>query len=469
MLDKFIYGKVNRISPEAPVPVLAIEKEKTMLGGAGNVLANLCSLDASATIVAITGADDEASKISTIIKNMGASTDGLVSRKERKTTLKYRYLAGPNHIMRADVDDLSPISEETEKQIIETASRHIKESHVLVISDYGKGALTEKVINTLIYVASENGLTIIVDPKGKDYTRYKGAHIITPNLKELAETTGMKIDTNEEVILAAQKLIRETSIPAILVTRSQDGMTLVQKEKEPVHIKTKAREIYDVSGAGDTVVATIAASIAAEKDILESAQIANIAAGIVVGKTGTSAINKTELDEALSSGTIRNYQRPGLCKTEEAVEIINSWKKEGLEVGFTNGCFDIIHSGHVSYLEEAARRCDKLVVAINTDASIRRLKGETRPVNDETSRATVLAGLASIDMVVFFGGGKDEKDMPIKIIETLKPDIHFKGGDYTVDQLPEAKTILSYGGKVEIMPLEEGKSTTAIINRAYGK
>ncbi len=466
MLDTFIYGEVERISPESPVPVLLVRKQNVMLGGAGNVLANLRGLGAAASLATVTGTDSTAAQVKNLTEALHVDTRGIIGDGTRPTTVKTRYLAGHQQLLRTDEESSKPVDREIEDRLIEAASGLMEQAKVVILSDYGKGLLTARTIREIIEEALLRDLMVLVDPKGRDYRKYQGASLVTPNRKELAEATGMPVSTDDEIVAAARFLIREAGIRAVLATRSQEGMSLIEDGAEPLHIATEAREVFDVSGAGDTVVATMAAALAAGAGLHEAAVLANKAAGIVVGKVGTAPVSASELAGLLETGeTGRAGGDSRICGWKQARETVERWQAKGLKVGFTNGCFDIMHAGHVIYLEEARRRCDRLILGLNSDASVKRLKGSSRPVNDELARATVVSALEAVDLVVLFGDEETEKDMPVRLLETLRPDIHFKGGDYRIEQLPEAATVMSYGGKVEIMPLLEGKSTTLIIEK----
>ena len=465
MLDRFIYGEVDRISPESPVPILSIKREDAMPGGAGNVLANLHGLGVSTYIVAITGADAAAEKLRTMITQMGTDVAGLVVSPERPTIVKTRYLAAHQQLLRTDEEKTGNISAALEDEILERAISFLPRVKAVILSDYGKGALTEKTIAGIIRAAHKAGVKVLVDPKKPDYKIYKGADIITPNRKELSEATGgMATKSDDEVTAAAQALAEHAGIDAVVATRSQDGMTIIRREGRrfapALHLRTKAREVFDVSGAGDTVIATVAAAVAAGVSLTDAAALANVAAGLVVAKVGTAPIRRNELQAALEEqqegGSIRS--------TEAALEMVQRWRARGLKIGFTNGCFDILHAGHVQYMAAARGRCDKLIVALNADESVRRLKGADRPVNDENSRAAVLAALAAVDLVVLFGSDIADDDKPLRLIERLKPDVYFKGGDYRAERLPETPLVNSYGGTVEIMPFHDGHSTSSIIH-----
>ncbi len=480
MLDKFIYGGVERISPESPVPVLSVAREDTMLGGAGNALANLAGLGAKGAILSLIGNDKEGAEVKSHAKDLGFDITGLITDASRPTIVKTRFLAGHQQLLRADFETKSTLSDEMAASLIKQAEALMENIGAVILSDYGKGVLRDDVIAKIIELARAKGLPVIVDPKGNDFSIYKGASAITPNRKELSEATNNHTtDTDEEVIEAAASIIEDCGIDAVVATRSQDGMSIIQKTTEPVHLRSADIEVFDVSGAGDTVIATIAATLAAGGDLVEAAQLANLAGSIVVTKVGTAPIRIAELEEILASNSVDHLlsNRSGqpnidrtrtapICAWDEAAEQIRRWKARGLKVGFTNGCFDILHAGHVMYLNETKDRCDRLVIGLNCDASISILKGPDRPVHDELSRAAVLGGLGSIDMVVMFGAKKDGEDnTACALIEALQPDIYFKGGDYTIDQIPETPSVQSYGGEVCVMSELKGHSTTNSIKK----
>jgi D-beta-D-heptose 7-phosphate kinase/D-beta-D-heptose 1-phosphate adenosyltransferase len=479
MLDRFIYGEVSRISPEAPIPVLKIQDEALMPGGAGNVLANLHGLEVEAVMVAVIGTDRAGEDIRALMQAKGLATDGLVEAAGRPTTVKTRFIASRQQLLRADAEDTDAIDAATASRLIEQATAAIKGAGALILSDYGKGALPPPVIAELIRLARAEGIPVLVDPKGRDYSIYRGASIVTPNRAELALATGgSPTSSDADIVAAASRLIETSGIGAIVATRSQDGMSIVDGNHQPVHLRTEALEVFDVSGAGDTVIATVAAALAAGASLVQAAAIANAAGGIVVGKIGTAAIRRSELRDALihresdirqardgRTAILDRARQARIVRMEEAEELVRKWKARGLRVGVTNGCFDILHPGHVRYLNDARDRCDRLVVGLNADESVRRLKGPTRPVNDESARADVLAALGSVDMVVIFGMDKDEDDKAVRLVEALRPDVYFKGGDYREDQVPEARTVRAQGGDVAMLTLYDGHSTTATIGR----
>ena len=467
MLDTFVYGDVDRISPEGPVPVLSVTHQKIMLGGAGNVISNLHALGCHPVPFCVVGYDDGASKILDTLKELNVRTDGVFTDSARPTILKTRYVSRSQQLLRCDVENTQPILASLETKIIDGINVAMKDCAAIVLSDYGKGFLTKVIIRSVITAGKAQNIPVLVDPKGHDYSIYRGANIITPNRKEIVQATGMTIvKTDQDIENASLKIIDECGIDCVIATRSEDGLSVIQKGKMPLHIPTHAQEVYDVSGAGDTVIATMAATLAGGADIESAANIANIAGGLAVSKLGTTSVTYQELESSIFG----NFRQAGVVSTwEDAKTIINDWKKQGQKVGLTNGCFDILHAGHVRYIDQARAKCDRLIVALNSDVSVRILKGPTRPVNDQDARATVMSGLGSVDMVVFFGAEKaGEDNTPCALVDALRPDIFFKGGDYTIDQLPEGKIVQSYGGEVAIMAMHEGFSTTAIIKKSSG-
>ncbi|MEE8393141.1 MAG: D-glycero-beta-D-manno-heptose-7-phosphate kinase [Rhodospirillales bacterium] len=459
MLDRFVYGNVERISPEAPIPVLRVERETAMLGGAGNVVRNLVSLGAKVRFVSAVGDDAAGQEIKNLLEGDKKIIPALIAEKSRQTTIKTRLIAGAQQMLRADRETIEPVSKATRNNLLEEAGRIISKVDVVVLSDYGKGVLTLELTRDLIAAAREAGKPVIVDPKGADYEHYRGANVLTPNRRELGQASRQPVTNGDEIATAANALIESCSVDAVLATRGQDGMTLVTAQGEVRHLAAEAREVYDVSGAGDTVAATLAAALGAGAGLADAAVLANAAAGIVVGKVGTACVYADDLAAALLHHDISSAEakvmslRPGL-------ERIEKWRLDGLKIGFTNGCFDLLHPGHVSLLSQAAAACDRLVVGLNSDASAKRLKGDSRPVQSEAARAQVLASLASVHMVVIFSD-----DTPLKLIEAIQPDVLVKGADYAIGQVVGADLVKGYGGEVLLAKLEKGHSTTATIAR----
>jgi len=459
MLDRFVHGDVERISPEAPIPVFRVTRETEMLGGVGNVVRNIIAMGAKAVLVSIVGADDTAKAVKGQLEAMAGLSSTLLEDAIRPTTIKTRYLAAGQQMMRADREVSNAMDDALRGQLIDTAKAVLSEIDVVVLSDYGKGVLGNGVAAELIAAAKKANKPVLVDPKGLDYEVYNGASMITPNRKELHEATGLPTGSDEEVITACQKLISDHGIESVMATRSQDGMTLMEASGGVSHFPAVAREVFDVSGAGDTVVATLASAIAAGSSLENAARLANVAAGIVVGKVGTAVVYEADLAAGLRHSEISDAE----TKTVELVSLLEDverWQKSGLKVGFTNGCFDLLHPGHVSLLKQAKAACDRLIIGLNSDASVKRLKGEERPVQSEASRATVLSSMAAVDRVVLFG-----EDTPLELISAIKPDVLVKGADYTVATVVGADVVQAAGGKVVLANLEDGHSTTQTISK----
>jgi D-beta-D-heptose 7-phosphate kinase/D-beta-D-heptose 1-phosphate adenosyltransferase len=468
ILDIFVYGEVSRISPEGPIPILSATREEKMLGGAGNVFANLRALGVETDFISVVGLDSAGRKVNDKIEDAGGNVSGIIVDDERPTILKTRYLSQGQQLLRVDHEKTDMLAQHQQEEILKRATDMIGKVQVLILSDYGKGVLAPYLIKDLIKLAKKHKVPVIVDPKQKDFSVYKGATIITPNKKELSEAAGhVPVKTDDDVEVAASHVIRTAGIETVIATRSGDGISVVSKRAEMLHLKTRAQEVYDVSGAGDTVVAVIAAALAGGGSEHDAAHLANIAGGLVVAKVGTAVIRSDEILAALAKKDGTQDRIAPVMEWDAAKEQVQKWQKQGLKVGFTNGCFDIVHYGHVNYLDRARDKCDRLVMGLNHDKSVKILKGPERPINDEKARASVIGAMSSVDLVVYFGAEKEGEDnTPVEVVSYLKPDIFMKGGDYTIDQLPEGKAVLSYGGEVEIMPLYEGYSTTNIIEKS---
>jgi len=459
MLDRYVYGTVRRISPEAPVPVLAVDREVAMPGGAGNVVRNLTALGAAVAFVSVVGDDQAGSDLTGLIGGQPGVEPWLLVQGGRTTTTKTRFIANGQHLLRADQEIVQSIHPRLADRMVKIAGDAVAATAVLVLSDYGKGVLGGDTPRRLIEAAQAAGRKVVVDPKGRDYGRYAGADLVTPNRGELAEATGMKVDT-EEAIIAAMRALRDAhGFHAVLVTRSEDGMTLLEGDRIH-HFPAEAEEVHDVSGAGDTVVSTLSAAMASGRSLPVAARLANIAAGLVVGKVGTAVVREEELTEALTPerGALRK-----VMSRASAAEQVERWRRRGWRIGFTNGCFDLLHPGHVHLLEQARSWCDRLVVGLNSDASVKRLKGPARPIQGEAARAAVLASLATADCVTVF-----EEDTPVELIRLLKPDVLVKGADYTVDQVVGGDIVQDYGGEVRLAQLLPGNSTTATVAKIKG-
>ena len=462
MLDRFVYGDVERISPEAPVPILRVERCEAMLGGAGNVARNLDALGARAHFIAVTGADDAGREVAELAARLVGATNTILTDPARATAIKTRYVAGAQQVLRADQESGPALADKIEGALARKIEAAVKKASVVVLSDYGKGALTKRIITATIAAAKAAGIPVLVDPKGEEYKRYRGARLVTPNRKELAEASRMASGSESEIVAAARRIARNCGIAGVLATRGADGMTLVDGGSRARHLSAEGREVFDVSGAGDTVIAVLAAAIAGGADLIDAARLANVAAGIVVAKAGTAVAGADEIANALHHQDLVAGAGK-LAGLEELQHRVEGWRRAKLKVGFTNGCFDLLHPGHVSLLAQARGACDRLIVGLNSDASVTRLKGKGRPVQSEAARATVLSSLASVDAVVIFAG-----DTPMALIEALRPDVLVKGADYTLAKVVGAKLVRSYGGKIVLAKLAAGHSTSATI-RKLGK
>lgn len=459
MLDRFVYGRVDRISPEAPIPVFSIREERTMLGGAGNVARNLVTLGGRTTFIAVTGNDKAGHEITSLIGKETLISPHMIQESGRFSTVKIRYVAGTQQVLRADHEVSTPVLESTAQRIVETALSELANQDVVILSDYGKGVLSPRTVKAIIEAARLAEKPVMVDPKSRDFSTYRGATCISPNLHELCNAASRELQTDDEIVSAAQQLLEAHDIAYMLVTRSAKGMTLVARTGEVHHIPARAQEVFDVSGAGDTAVAALALGVAAGLSFEDAAGLSNLAAGIVVGRLGTAVITVQDMKNALAT----NNDLVGMQKImplSVAAAQVDQWRREGKKVGFTNGCFDLVHRGHLSLLNTCKQYCDKLILGLNSDASVKRLKGPTRPVHNEHDRALLLASLAVVDGVVVF-----EEDTPLKLIEALRPSVLIKGADYQKHQVVGHEIVEAYGGEVVLAPLKDGYSTTGIIKK----
>ena len=457
MLDHFVHGEIERISPEAPVPILLGGATSSMLGGAGNVAANVKSLGGEPRLVALIGNDAEAIRIRTLCEAEGVPTTWLVADPARKSAVKTRFISHGQQVLRFDSETVGAPDATHAERLLTAFEKALADCDAVVLSDYGKGVLLGGAAEAMIRRARTAGKVVLVDPKGADYSPYAGASYLTPNRKELREASNLPVDTDETVIAAARRLIARHGVEGVIATRSEHGMSVVTANSA-VHIPTVAQAVFDVSGAGDTVVASLALALARGLSVEDAAVVSNAAAGVAVAKLGTAQVTAEELTAAL-----RGPEAPTSAPVSwaDATRRVDAWKALGLKVGFTNGCFDLIHPGHIALLTAARAACDRLVVALNTDASVRRLgKGDERPINNEQARATVMAALRPVDLVVLF-----DADTPLDAIKVLMPDVLVKGADYTVDQIVGAKEVMAAGGRVERVALVEGQSTTRIVGK----
>jgi D-beta-D-heptose 7-phosphate kinase/D-beta-D-heptose 1-phosphate adenosyltransferase len=450
MLDRYLFGSTGRISPEAPVPVVHVQETDDRPGGAANVAVNLASLGVSTRLVGVVGKDDAADSLRTVLNGWDIHCDFHVV-EDRPTITKTRVQSRGQKMIRLDQEDTAA---KPGDEVVKVLQQSIKGAGAVVLSDYGKGALAD--IATMISVCREAGVPVLVDPKGDDFEKYRGASVITPNQSEFEAVVG-HCDSDEELVSRARKMLDDLSLNAVLVTRSEKGMLLLEADMEPVFLSTQAREVYDVTGAGDTVIAALAGAVASGQDLPSAAALANLAAGLVVRKIGVATVTPGEISMSLHQ---RGQGGRGLVGLEELKLMVAESRDRGERVIMTNGCFDVLHAGHVAYLEEAKNLGDRLIVAVNDDASVRRLKGESRPINELEDRLLVLAGLAAVDWVVPFSN-----DTPAELIAEVLPDVLVKGGDYKPDDIAGAKDVLQNGGEVRILAFRDGHSSSRIIDK----
>ena len=449
MLDRYWQGETSRISPEAPVPVVKVEEIEERAGGAGNVALNVAALGGNAAVLGFTGRDEAADALARTLLNAGVECH--FERLEGYPTVtKLRVLSRHQQLIRLDFEDGFPGCDSS--GLLKRFAENIEDAGVVVLSDYSKGTLRES--KQLIAMARAAGKAVVIDPKGSDFSPYRGATVITPNMSEFEAVVGHCTD-DEAVVSKGETLRAELELDALLITRSEKGMTLLQKGEDPLHIPTKAREVYDVTGAGDTVVSVLAASLAAGNSLRDATVLANIAAGVVVGKLGTASVSVPELHRAMRE---QDEMEQGMVGEDKLIALVQEAKAHGETVVMTNGCFDILHAGHVTYLEEAAQLGDRLIVAVNDDASVKRIKGEERPVNTQSKRMRVLAALNCVDWVVGF-----DEDTPTRLICNTSPNILVKGGDNDPDIIPGGDCVRDGGGQVMVMSFVDGCSTTKII------
>ncbi|HVY20416.1 MAG TPA: bifunctional heptose 7-phosphate kinase/heptose 1-phosphate adenyltransferase [Bauldia sp.] len=456
LLDRFIEGSVSRISREAPVPVLRFGRSRALPGAACNVAANVLATGGAVTLVGLVGEDEPGAELAGLCRGFARMTPRLITDGQRQTSVKTRYLSGWQQLLCIDAEAPGPASHEVRDALITTALRAMPSAKAVVLSDYGRGALDDTAIRALIAAARKEGKPAIVDPRRSDASVFAGATLITPNIEEMLAFTGIRARSDDDAVSACQHVLEKANIDAVLLTRGSAGMTLVRRDgSAPLHVPAETHRVFDVTGAGDTVVATIASALASGASLPDAVRLANTAAGIVVSKPGTATALPQELRQALGAA-----RGDGVLDRAEAAEHVRLWQSLGLKVGFTNGVFDLLHRGHLHSLEQAKRRVDRLVVGVNADASVRRLKGPDRPVQDESARAAVLAALRTVDLVVIFA-----EDTPEELIRAIRPDLLFKGSDYAGQDIPGAAFVKGNGGSVEFLPLLAGYSTTGTVSK----
>ncbi len=460
MLDRYIRGEVARISPEAPVPVVRAIHQSEQPGGAANVAMNLARLGAQVTLVGFTGGDDNERALSALLARDGIQSD-FIAAPDFPTITKLRILGGSQQMLRLDSERLGPRPIDHTTRLIAAVERHLDHCHAVILSDYAKGVLTPETCQPVILAARRRGIPVLVDPKSADFSRYRSATTICPNLGELSAATAISAHDLTSMLHAGQRLVADLDLDFLTATLSEKGIALVTGDDFQID-SAKARQVFDVSGAGDTVISVMALSLTSGLDPLTSIQLANLAAGIVVGKVGTVPIERFELLAALSPAISLHAAEKVVSRAELQTRVA-SWRANGERVAFTNGCFDLLHVGHITVLEQSRLTADRLVVAINSDDSVRRLKGPSRPIVGERERARVLSALGCVDAVAVF-----DEDTPLELILAARPDVLIKGGDYSVETVVGAAEIASWGGQVRIVPTVEGHSTTRLIERGAG-
>lgn len=459
ILDQYVSGDVTRISPEAPIPILTARRSEERLGGACNVAANLVAMQAEVDIVGVLGSDGWGRKLRALLEEQGVATDGCVIDATRPTIQKTRMMSGSQQMLRVDNEDPRAISGEALAQVLAILPERVRRAQAVVLSDYGKGVLTPEVIRCAIEAARAAKVPLLVDPKGEDYRRYRGATLVTPNRKEAEQALGRRLSKLEEVARGASELMALAELDAAVITLGPEGIYYAARDGATGHVPARARAVFDVTGAGDTVIAQLGFYLAARVELGTAVQLANTAAAIVVGRLGTHAVTRSELVAALTER--QEHEGKVLRTTEELERQLAAWRKDGRRIAFTNGCFDVLHVGHVSYLRFAKSYGDVLLVGVNSDESVRRLKGPTRPVNPLGDRMEVLAALEMVDAVCSFG-----EDTPKTLIEKVTPNVLVKGADWADKGVVGREWVEAHGGQVVLAPLVAGKSTTSILERA---
>jgi len=465
MLDEFVYGEISRISPEAPAPVIAVQRTETNVGGAGNVARNIASLGARCIFIGLVGEDEAGNTLKDALARESLIESVLIADPARPTTRKVRFVSEhfSTHMLRADWEMASPAPAAIEQNLISAILPLLPRADIVLLSDYAKGMLTARVIRNVIEAARNAGKRVIVDPKSANLAIYRGATLLTPNRQEFAEATRSRAGSESEIAAAAQDAMQLADCEAILVTQSEHGMTLVPRSGEAIHVPAYPVKVRDVSGAGDTVVAVVAVALAAGADWETALRCANAAAAVAVSKKGTATVTLAELRRKILPHAFLAAEEKIVLTPVDLDAHLEDWRKQGLRIGFTNGCFDILHPGHLKVLTAARAACDRLIVGLNSDTSVRRIKGEGRPVQHQSARAEVLAALEAVDLVVIF-----EEDTPIDLVRRIRPGVLAKGGDYTRERVVGHEVVDAYGGQVLLVDLLPDSSSTSLVNRARG-
>jgi D-beta-D-heptose 7-phosphate kinase/D-beta-D-heptose 1-phosphate adenosyltransferase len=467
MLDDFVYGEVLRISPEAPAPVIAVRREDRAIGGAGNVARGIAALGAHCIFIGVTGEDEAGRMLARAFREECPAVEiHLLADASRPTTRKVRFVSEHHstHLLRADWELAAPVGTDIERSLIEASMAALPRADCVVLSDYAKGVLAPGLIRAVIDGARKLGKPVVVDPKGLDFSIYRGATLITPNRKELADATRRTLASDADIAAAALELARIVECEAVLVTRSEAGMTLYTRSGGAMYVPAYPVKVRDVSGAGDTVTAVLAVMLATLADFESAVRAANAAAAVVVGKRGTATVSAAELRSRLLPAASLATEEKFILDWPVLDGRLAEWRRQGLRIGFTNGCFDLLHPGHVKLLTAARAACDRLVVGLNSNASVTRLKGEGRPVQDQQARAEVLAALEAVDLVVLF-----EQDTPLELIRRVRPKVLVKGADYRIDEVVGRETVEADGGEVILVDLVPGHSTSALVERSLNK
>lgn len=460
MLDRYLWGDVSRISPEAPVPVVRLTGETERIGAAANVALNLTNLGIRCRLLGMVGDDEDGRRLRDMISLAGIDGSNIRTLLQRPTTTKTRIVSGHQQMLRLDNEEISPLPEEVVRTFTERVLVQLRREPfpgAVILSDYGKGVLTEDLCQVVIQTARSMNIPVLVDPKGVNYDKYRGATTLTPNRKELASAVHTTTEDLPSLLVAGETLREQLQLDFLTVTLSEQGIALLVKGESPKRLPALAREVYDVSGAGDTVVSTFAAGLAVGLPVLDALHLANLAAGVVVGKVGTSPITQQDLISSFNAEEAMG-QISKICTLKEALARVATWRDGGETVVFTNGCFDLLHTGHVTYMEGARSLGTRLIIGLNTDRSVRALKGPARPIIHENDRARVLAAMASVDLVILF-----DEDTPMTLIKALKPDVLAKGADYTEESVVGAAEVKSWGGRVALVPLVSGHSSSRIV------
>lgn len=451
MLDRYWFGATNRISPEAPVPVVKVQQNEERAGGAANVAMNIASLNVPIKLLGMTGQDEAAQALAKLLADQRIDCD-FVRLDSHPTITKLRILSRHQQLLRLDFEE--NFHDVQSDELLSRLQHYIAGYGALILSDYGKGTLSQ--VQQMIQIARQANVPVLIDPKGTDFERYRGATLLTPNMSEFEAVVGT-CHSEQEIVDKGLALIKQFDLTALLVTRSEKGMTLIRPQQEAFHLPTQAQEVFDVTGAGDTVISVLGTAIADGRSLEEACYLANVAAGIVVGKLGTSTVSTVELENAIHRRSENGF---GIMSEQELKQAVAKAKARGEKIVMTNGCFDILHPGHVSYLANARKLGDRLIVAVNSDASVKRLKGEQRPINNLETRMAVLAGLASVDWLVAF-----EEETPQRLIGEILPDLLVKGGDYKPEEIAGSKEVWANGGDVKVLNFENGYSTSNMIKK----